>query len=518
MSLSDFLPQRRPVWVLMTASAVCSLIVLDTNIVAVSLPAIARSLNAGFADLEWVVSAYMLAFAACLLPAGSIADRWGRRRTMLVGLVGFILASLACGAAETTTAMNIARAIKGVGSALLLTSALAVIGHTFHEERERMRAWSFWGGCMGLAMTIAPVFGGIVTAWLGWRWIFYLNLPIGLLLLTLVWRCIEESRDPQAARLDPLGSLCFSAGLFGVIWALIGGSEAGWTSTATLGRAGAGVLLLMLFIVVEMRQQRPMVDLALFRSPRFIGAVLAMFGYATSAQVMMTFLPLYMQNAFGYTSVGAGLAMLPFAISMVIWPRIGPWLGRHLPMHGVLVLGLVLVGIGNAVTALAAPTLYYGWVALGMLVTGAGAGLLNGDTQKNIMACVPRTRTGMASGISTTTRFTGIVLAVGGLGGVLATRTRAMLDSGTAPADADFVQRVLSGDALQATLALPPALRDSALALARDSFAHGFASLLGAAAIVALLSALAVHLLMREQPLSRPSTRGPRPAADWVGP
>ncbi|MGE8357593.1 MAG: MFS transporter, partial [Microvirgula sp.] len=298
MSLSDFLPQRRPVWVLMTASAVCSLIVLDTNIVAVSLPAIARSLNAGFADLEWVVSAYMLAFAACLLPAGSIADRWGRRRTMLVGLVGFILASLACGAAETTTAMNIARAIKGVGSALLLTSALAVIGHTFHEERERMRAWSFWGGCMGLAMTIAPVFGGIVTAWLGWRWIFYLNLPIGLLLLTLVWRCIEESRDPQAARLDPLGSLCFSAGLFGVIWALIGGSEAGWTSTATLGRAGAGVLLLMLFIVVEMRQQRPMVDLALFRSPRFIGAVLAMFGYATSAQVMMTFLPLYMQNAF----------------------------------------------------------------------------------------------------------------------------------------------------------------------------------------------------------------------------
>ena len=165
---------------LLTASGVCSLIVLDTNIVAVTLPTIARDLGANFADIEWVVSAYMLAFAALLLPAGSIADRFGRKKTLVWGLGIFILASLGCGAAPSVLLLDIARAVKGVGAALLLTSALASIGHAFHDDLERAKAWAFWGACMGVAMTAAPTLGGLITHYMGWRWIFYLNLPVGL--------------------------------------------------------------------------------------------------------------------------------------------------------------------------------------------------------------------------------------------------------------------------------------------------------------------------------------------------
>ena len=160
--------------------------------------------------------------------AAVIADRFGRKKTLIWGLGIFILASLGCGAAPTALILDIARAIKGVGAALLLTSALASIGHTFHDDVERAKAWAFWGACMGVAMTAAPTLGGLITQYLGWRWIFYLNLPVGLVLMGLVLRTIAESRDTQSARLDPWGSLAFSASLLCLIWGLIEANRIGW--------------------------------------------------------------------------------------------------------------------------------------------------------------------------------------------------------------------------------------------------------------------------------------------------
>ena len=221
---------RNNLLLLITCSSVCALITLDTNIVAVSLPSIARSLQAGFSDIEWVVSTYMLAFASLLLPAGGIADKFGRRRVLLIGLGVFAAASLLCGAAWTVEILQWARALKGVGAALLLTSALAVIGHTYRTERERTHAWAIWGTCMGVSATMAPLLGGTITQLMGWRWIFLLNLPVCLILGTMVWRYVGESRDAGAARIDVWGGLTFSSGLCGVIWAIIGASEAGWTS------------------------------------------------------------------------------------------------------------------------------------------------------------------------------------------------------------------------------------------------------------------------------------------------
>ena len=490
---------------LLTASGVCSLIVLDTNIVAVTLPSIAQDLGANFVDIEWVVSAYMLAFAALLLPAGSIADRYGRKKTLLWGLSIFILASIGCGAAPTTLLLDIARAVKGVGAALLLTSALASIGHAFHDEAERARAWAFWGACMGVAMTAAPTLGGLITEYLGWRWIFYLNLPVGLLLMALVNHAIAESRDPQSARLDPWGSLVFSASLLCLIWGLIEANRIGWNSPLTYARIVGGVLLLGLFVWVESLQKRPMIDLQLFRHPRFIGALLGMFAYAGCAQVMMTLLPFYLQNGLGFSAVHAGLGMLPFAVTMLIGPRIGARLASRYSPATLMATGLTLVGCGNLLSAWAVEHGGYLSFALTTAVTGAGAGLLNGDTQKNIMACVPRDRVGMASGMSTTMRFSAIVLAIGVLGALLGSHTEQHLNASLA-ADApqwkDHTQaiasRVVAGDLHGAVSALPLSVQTRIQALATQAFVNGFSVVLWVAGWLGLLGALVVGTLMRQ--------------------
>jgi EmrB/QacA subfamily drug resistance transporter len=504
--MANFSTPRARHLVLLICSAVCALITLDTNIVAVSLPSIARSLHADFSSIEWIVSAYMLAFASLLLPAGGIADLYGRRRTMLVGLAVFAVASVFCGVAWSEHVLQVARAVKGVGAALLLTSALAVIGYTFQTEKDRTHAWAIWGTCMGVSMTIAPLLGGVITEWMGWRWIFLLNVPVCLVLGSLVWMHVDESRDINAGRIDAWGSLFFSAGLCCVIWALIGANDAGWDSRITLLRGVGGLLLLAVFIPVELLQKKPMIDLRLFREPRFVGAVLGMFGYAASAQVMMTFLPLYLQNGFSYSAIEAGLAMLPFALAIMIFPRVGVLLARFMPLHGLMALGLALVCAGNAIVAVAAAISSYGLVLTGMIVTGSGAGLLNGNSQKGIMRCVPIERTGMASGISTTTRFAAIVLAIACLGGVLVHRTgsyfRQALEAAQLPLPSnagEIVQRAVAGDGRQALQFWPADSRTLALDALQYGFSHAFAAAMLMAALMAAVTGVLAYVLGKER-------------------
>ncbi|KVO56382.1 disulfide bond formation protein DsbA [Burkholderia ubonensis] len=490
---------------LAVASATCSLIVLDTNVVAVSLPSIARSFHASFADVEWVVSAYMTAFAACLLPAGGLADRFGRKRMLAAGLAIFFVASLGCGLAPSAGWLIAARAVKGGGAALLLTAALAVIANRFPEGRERTRAWAVWGMCMGVATAIAPLVGGAITQWIGWRWVFLLNLPACALLAAGARVAIDESRDPHAKRVDIVGSLLFGAALACGIAALIDAPSHGWLSPGTLGRFALGAALFAGFVAAERWQARPMIDLALFRAPRFVGAVLAMFGYAACAQVMMTFLPLYLQNAFGMSAIDAGLGMLPFAFAMIVGPSFGAALAARVSSGGVLAGGLALIGAGNLLTAALTASGDYRLVALGMFVTGCGAGIMNGDTQKAIMACVPPHRTGMASGISTTTRFSAIVTAVGVLGAVLAARAHAQLDRLVAATpglgrvvDAPFMSSLLAGDLARALERVPPQAAKTLAAAAPAAFASGFADALVLSGALALVGAVVVMKLLAQ--------------------
>ena len=484
--------------VLLCASGVSFMIMLDSNIVAVSLPSIARDLNATFADIEWVVSAYILTFAALLMPSGALADRFGRRRMLTVGLAIFTLASLLCGLAPSALILNGARAVQGVGAAIELSAALAVLGHAFRGA-ERAKAFGFWGTVVGVAVAVGPLVGGLITSGFGWRWAFLVNLPFGAALIWLAIDAVPESRDPDAQRLDIAGMLSFGGGLFCLIWALIGANRIGWSAEATRAKLLASVILFALFVAAELIQKRPMVDFALFRKRTFLGASFAMLGFASAAQVMMTYLPLYLQNAFGLSPAAAGLGMLPFALPLFFCPRVAVALASRISGRDLLTLGLTIVAAGNVATALMVGShLPYGFVALGMLATGCGAGLLNGETAKVSMSVIPPERGGMASGMGGTLRFVGLVTGITGLGAVLASETeRRFIQSASAlpssPAFGDsahqIVARVVAGDIPGVVAQTPEPFRAAIAQLSRFSFATGFSLVLLVAGFVAALAA-----------------------------
>jgi EmrB/QacA subfamily drug resistance transporter len=489
--------------ILLTASLVSSLIMLDSNIVAVSLPAIARSLNATFSDIEWVVSAYILTFAALLLAAGAFGDLYGRKRAALIGLAVFLTASGLCGFAQTALMLNLARALQGIGASLLLTAALAIINHAFVGP-ERAKAYAFWGACLGIAITCGPIVGGLITDFVGWRWAFLVNLPVCAALFVATLRVVRESRDHEAKRLDVAGIVTFSAGLFLLIWALIDGNALGWGTPAILERLAGAAALLGLFVVVEARQVRPMVDLGLFRGATFLGSTVAMVGYAGAAQVMIFYLPLYLQNAFGFSPARAGLAMLPFALPMFLTPRFGARLANRYSGRALLTAGLSITLIGNlALAASAWLALAYPPFVVGMIVAGAGAGLLNSETAKVMQGAVPAQRAGMASGLSATTRFTGLLIGVAGLGAILshvATGRFLPIAIGAGlseDAARALARRVLSGDLGNAIADLAAGRRDLLERAAGEAFAHGFAAASLAAGAVAAVCAVLTYRLVR---------------------
>ena len=357
---------------LMVASTGCAMTVLDTNIVAIVLPDIARDLNASFAQVEWVISAYVLCFASLLLPAGAIADRYGRKRVFLAGIAGFAVASLMCGMASSPSLLFVSRALQGVGAAFLLAPALAIIGHAFHDERERDSAWAMWGGMMGLTMVLSPLLGGVIAALAGWRWAFFVNLPICLALAAAAVRCITDSRNEAARKLDPAGIVLFAASMLGITSALIHGQEQGWTAAGTLARFAGGLAALALFVFAETRHREPMLDLTLFKQRRFVGAIVAMFAYAGCAQVMASLLPLLLQNGFALTALQAGGAMLAFALAMLVFPQVGRRLGAWIAGYQILALGLGVVAIGNLLAATGAYGASLPLLFSGMFVLGAG--------------------------------------------------------------------------------------------------------------------------------------------------
>ncbi len=493
--------------ILVATSLATLVIMLDLNIVAVSLPSIARELGAGLADIEWVISAYVLSFAALLLAAGSYADRYGRKRAILIGLAVFAVASGLCGLAQSALILDLARALQGVGASLLVTATLAIINHAFAQQ-ERPKAYAFWGTCLGIAMTGGPIVGVVVTDLFGWRWAFLINPPICIPLFIALAAFVDESRDHEAKRLDYAGILTFSTGLFLLIWALIDGNALGWTARPMVERFVGAAVLLVAFLFVELAQKRPMVDFTLFAQSTFLGSAFAMLGYAGGAQVMIFYLPLFLQNAFGLSPAMAGLAMLPFALPMFLTPRLGAGLARHYSGRTLLTAGLMTTVIGNLrLWALARFSLPYSVFLLGMLVAGAGAGLLNSETTRVMQGAVPAQRAGMASGLTATTRFIGLLLGVAALGAVLAhVASRSLIASGVAAGlDAEKVaelsKHVTSGDVAGIVGTVPEALRASIWHIGNVAFAYGFAAAALLAAAVAAAALFTMLLVRRAETL-----------------
>ncbi|WP_394782325.1 MFS transporter [Undibacterium sp.] len=401
----------RAQWVaLLSLSFAVFMVSLDVTVVVVSLPKIQTDLGLSLAQLQWVVTSYSLVFAGLLLSAGVLADRFGRRRTFFIGLTLFALSSGAAGLANAAWILNAARAVQGLGAAFMLSSAGALLAQIFPGP-DRTKAFGVWGTVIGIGLAFGPLIGGFITRHIGWHWIFLINLPVAVAIFAGVRQTVSANFTAHKRRLDWIGMASFTAGLFGIIYALSTLHPGAHAEAGTEYAAIAGVLLLLVFFSSQKWQRAPMIDLALLRKKAFVGITLMPILLSISYWSLLVFLPQYFELSRGLDALGSGIALLPLTLPMLMLPPFGARLAHRLPRHVHFGLSFALVGFG-AVVMYAGLQTHGALLILGMLLTGAGSGLINAQMTNVAVSVVPHERSGMATGISGTMRQAGFVFAI----------------------------------------------------------------------------------------------------------
>jgi EmrB/QacA subfamily drug resistance transporter len=416
-------------WTLMVVCLSVFMLLLDITVVNVALPDIQRDLGSSFEDLQWVVDAYALALAALMLASGSLADLLGRRRIFVIGLLGFVTASLLCGLAGSPSFLNAARGLQGVGGAMMFATSLALIAQEFPPQ-ERGTAFGIWGATTGFAVAVGPLVGGALTDAFGWEWIFLVNVPIGLITaaITLVRVPKSAERDPSA-RIDWGGLVTFSAGLFCLVFALIRGNDDGWESVKIVTLLVAAVALLAAFAAIELRRDQPMLDLRLFRVPTFTGAQIVAFSIHASMFSMFLYITLYMQNVLGYSPLETGVRFLPVSLLSFLAAPIAGKLAERYPVRAFLGGGLGLVGVGLLLMSGIDPSDDWTTLLAGFIAAGIGIGFINPPLATAAIGVVEPQRSGAASGINSTFRQVGTAVGIAGLGAILQGRLTHSLDA-----------------------------------------------------------------------------------------
>ena len=427
-------------WTLIAVCTATFMLLLDITIVNVALPAIQRSLDATFSDLQWVVDAYALALATFVLTAGSLADLYGRKRVFLLGVTLFTIASVACGLANDSLFLIIARGVQGIGGAMMFATGLALLSQEFHG-RERGTAFGIWGATIGAAVAIGPLAGGILTTGLSWRWIFLVNIPIGIFAVFLSARQLHESSDPEHSRLDPIGLVTLIGGLFCLILALIEGNQQGWTTPWIIGLLVASAVLLVLFVISQTADRPTMVDLQLFKRPAFVGAQVTAFAISSSMFAMFLYLTLYLQNILGLSALKTGLVFLPLSVISFFAAPIAGRLSTRVPIRYLLGSGLALNAIALWSMSHVQPTSSWTVLLPGFIIGGVGIGLVNAPLASTAVSTVRVERAGMASGINNTFRQVGIATGIAALGAIFASKVsaNAFAPHPSAAAQASFV-------------------------------------------------------------------------------
>jgi len=398
-------------WTLILTSVAAFMTALDALVVITALPSIQRDLGTSLSTLEWTVNSYTLAFAAGIVTAATLGDRFGRRRVFVLGLALFSGASAVCALAPTSTVLIAARAVQGLGAAVVTPLALTILASAFPAER-RGAVVGIFGGIAGVAIAGGPLVGGAVTQGIDWHWIFWVNVPIGGLAALISIARLPESRGP-ATHLDPIGAVLVTAGAIGMAWGLIRGNDAGWATGEVVGALVGGVLLLGGFLAWECRATAPMLPLRLFRIRAFAAGNATgflMFGSITSCAFLMS---QYFQFALGYSPLATGLRFLPWtATPMVVAPLAGA-LSDRIGRRPLMATGLSLQAAGVAwVAAHATPSLGYADIILPMVVAGIGISMAVPTTPTAVLSAVGTQDIGRASGVQNTlTRF-GSVFAV----------------------------------------------------------------------------------------------------------
>jgi EmrB/QacA subfamily drug resistance transporter len=498
-------------WVLMATIVGSSMAFIDGTVVNVALPAIQRDLHATVFQAQWVVESYALFLAALLLVGGSLGDRFGRRRVFAIGVAIFGLASLGCAASRDVQQLIAARAVQGVGAALLVPGSLALISATFPQD-ERGRAIGTWSGFSGITAALGPVLGGYLVDHWSWAWAFLINLPLALVVLAITWAHVPESRNAHAPpALDIRGALLVTLGLGGVVYAFIEAPTQGWDAPLVLLALLGGIAALLAFVVVEWRGKTPMLPLALFRNRNFAGAnLLTLWLYAALGGGLF-FLPLNLIQVQGYSATAAGAALLPFVLIMFVLSR---WAGRLVDQVGPrrpLIIGPLIAAAGFA--GLALPSTggsYWSSFLPAIAVLGLGMAVTVAPLTTTVMNAVGPDAAGTASGVNNAVSRVAALLAIAIFGGVMAWAFESALDESLRAAKLPdgLVNEVLAQRSRLAAVELPggidPAYEAAIQRAVAEAFVAGFRWVMAISAALAVASAVAAALLIagRAKPAS----------------
>jgi EmrB/QacA subfamily drug resistance transporter len=418
MSASDTTYGRR---MLILAICCMSLLIvgLDVTIVNVALPSIQRELHASVSGLQWTIDAYTLVLASFLMLSGSTADRVGRRRIFQVGLAAFTLGSLLCSLAPGLGWLVAFRMIQALGGSMLNPVAMSIITNTFLDPAERARAIGVWGGVVGISMALGPIAGGLLVETAGWRGIFWVNIPVGVAALVLTALFVPESRAPRARRPDPVGQALVIITLASLIYGIIEGPAAGWTSPGIIACFVVALAALAALTAYEPRRDDPLIDLRFFRSAPFSGATLIAVCAFAALGGFLLLNTLYLQNVRGYSALQAGLYTVPMAaLTIVCAPLSGRMVGGRGPRLPLILAGVAITASGLMLTRLTAST-SIGWLIAAYVVFGIGFGMVNAPITNTAVSGMPRAQAGVAAAVASTSRQVGQSLGVAVIGSVV---------------------------------------------------------------------------------------------------
>ncbi|MFI9509014.1 MFS transporter [Nocardia sp. NPDC052566] len=450
-------------WLILIVLCLSTLVlVIDNMALSVAVPSLAANLDASAQDIQWILDSYILVFAGLLLTSGSLSDRYGRRRVMIVGLVLFGGASLVATLAETSAQLIVARIVMGVGGAMIMPSTLSILITVF-DAGERRRAMSVWGAVSMLGLVSSPIIGGALISHFWWGAIFLINVPIVVLAVVAALALMPESTGPWR-RPDPLGAVLSVAGMTALVWTIIELPRHGLTGSATLTTAAVAVIGLVGFVIWENITPDPMVPLMLFRDRDFSGGSLALTLVQVGNGGLLLALPLYLQSVLGYSPAAAGLAFIPLALASLMGNTFGATVGARFGNRALAVSGLVVMAIGSVLLASLSADSDFVMVAIALFVFGAGGGSAMPAAISALMGAVPPAQAGVGSALNDTIQQAGAALGVAILGSILSSRFSRGL-----PESAPEQARHSIGDAL----ATAARTGDSALA---DTARHAFAT------------------------------------------
>jgi EmrB/QacA subfamily drug resistance transporter len=429
LRVQSTLDDARKRWILALTCLAQFMVILDISVVNVALPSIRADLGFSAVDLQWVVNAYTLTFAGFLLLGGRAADLLGRQQVFVAGLALFAAASLVGGLSSSQGTLIVARAVQGLGGAVVAPATLAIITTTFAEGHERNRALAYWGAMGAVGGSTGVLLGGVLTQLLGWQWILFINIPVGVVGALGAMRFIPASRRTAAGerQFDVAGALSVTAGLVLVTFAIVRTDVNGWGSAATLLVAGAGLALLLLFVGIERRARRPLVPLRIFSSRTLTAANLVVFLLGSSVFAMWYFVSLYLQQVLGYTPIEAGLSFVPMTGAIVVASTFAGRLAERLGPGRVLTVGMSLIAIGMVLFTRVSPTgSYVGDVLLPGVITTTGLGFSFVPVTIAAVAGVARADSGLASGLVNTSRQVGGSLGLAVLATIATQHTQAL--------------------------------------------------------------------------------------------